>query len=364
MKIAKIKLVNFKNYEQLDLTIESNVNLFYGNNGSGKTNLLDCINYISLAKSYFSLTDRQLITHDKEFLRVEALLQNDDDTKASMVIKYKSGQSKEIEFKKQKLKASSEVVGLIPLVFIAPNDISLVNDGSKDRRQFVDRILSQADGMYLQQLIQYNRILTQKNAHLKGEIRIDHLLLESYNDRLIELCKSISHYRREFMLSFYPILQSYYATISSDKELIGLEYKTQIELNHVEDSFKRLYSHEIQAKRSLIGIHKDDFEFLINGFELKKFGSQGQIKSFLYALRIAEFIFLKEKLNKKPILILDDFFEKLDQTRLAQLVSLINNGTFDQIFLSDTELERSQEIFNKNEIAFSAYHIQEGSIIG
>lgn len=363
MRINQLKILNFKNYNQATVRFNAKINLIYGQNGSGKTNLLDCIHYIALAKSYFGLSDTQIVKHNEEILRVEGAIMNDDDKINSMVIKYRAGSRKEIEFKKQKLNSNSEIVGLLPLVFVAPNDIKLVNDGSKDRRDFANRILCQSDKSYLSALLQYNRILAQKNSYLKAEQSIDHLLLESYNDKLIALGSIIFHHRQQFVIDFLPNLVSNYKAISSGSESVSIRYRSQYDVTNVKDAYAKLYSQEIQYKRPLIGIHKDDFEFEISNHELKKYGSQGQIKTFLYALRIAEFNFLKEKLVVKPILILDDFFEKLDRLRLNQLIHLINNDTFDQIFLSDTELERSKKIFEENDINFSAFHISEGSII-
>jgi DNA replication and repair protein RecF len=204
--------------------------------------------------------------------------------------------------------------------------------------------------------------LSQKNALLKGDSFPDRLLLESYNERLIHSGKIIFNSRQHFVTAYLSVLINYYEQIAGSVEKVSLTYQSQFDCDDVKEMYIKMLEKEILYKRPLIGIHKDDYNFIINDKELKKYGSQGQIKSFLYALRVAEFLYLKEHLNMKPILILDDFFEKLDKQRLTQLINLINNDTFDQVFLSDTELERSQKIFDENKISFTAHRIDNGHI--
>lgn len=363
MRLVHLKLINFKNYEAEKVSFSSDINLLYGSNGSGKTNLLDAINYLALGKSYFGLSDKHLVKDEQDFLRVEGTLSDEYSKSTTITIKYQKGQKKEIVYQKRKLKTASEIVGKIPVVLIAPNDIKLVNDDSKERRDFVNRILCQSDQAYLQNVLMYNRVLNQKNALLKAEGIPDRLVLESYNKTLIQSGLAIFNLRKLFIEEYIDFLKGLYSDIAGNKENVHLSYQSQYNCEDVYAAYARLIEKEILIKRPLIGIHKDDFEFTIGDKEMKKYGSQGQIKTFLYALRIAEYFYLWGHLQMKPILILDDFFEKLDKERLTQLISLINNDTFNQVFLSDTELERSAKIFEKNNINFTAYHIKKGRII-
>ncbi len=362
MRLTQLQITNFKNYTQQLLDIDQTVNLIYGQNGSGKTNLLDAIYFISVAKSYFNLTDKQIIKESNQFYRVVGKLDSNGQA-VEIIVKYELNGKKSIELQKKKLKKVSDLVGAISVVLVAPNDIKIVNQGSIERRKFIDRILCQCDSAYLNNLIAYNRILNQKNALLKGGYRPDPLLLKGYNEKLVFFGQEIYTARKEFVHSFLPLLQSLYKDISSAKERVGAEYISQFDTSDLVELYEHSLVDEIRFKRILIGTHKDDLSFMIDNKSLRKFGSQGQIKTFLYALRIAEFKYLESMLNQKPILILDDYFEKLDNNRLSSLIKLINNGTFDQVFLSDTELLRTQLLFEKNDIIFDSFKVNDGKVI-
>lgn len=363
MRLAHLELLNFKNYSTLKVEMGAKINLIYGNNGSGKTNLLDAIYFLGISKSYFSMSDKHLVKEGDDLFRVAGRFRQDDQSSFDIVVKYRLGASKSIEYKKNKLKSASELVGVVPIVFVAPDDSKLVNQGSIERRRFVDRILCQSDKVYLSNLMAYNRILIQKNALLKGQYRPDRILYKSYNVKLAEYGAYISSKRRAFVLTYLPSLMDIYQEISNGVESIHLDYESQLMNIDATEGFESVVEDEIRYKRVLFGVQKDDFIFSINDKPLKKYGSQGQIKSYLYSLRIAEFKYLESELKKKPMLILDDYFEKLDSGRLSALIRLINNGTFDQIFLSDTEYERSKILFDENGINFSAFEINNGQLI-
>ena len=362
MKIKEITLSNFKNYENLKLRFNQRVNLFYGLNGSGKTNLLDAIHYLSISKSYFSSSDKLVIRHDQEFFRLHGVFTNNDKA-YNISVKKRKDQKKVIEFQGAKLETASELLGKIPIVLIAPDDIKIVKQASKERRDLVNRIICQSNPKYLKTLITYNRILAQKNALLKSNGAMDFQLIDQYNHTLIQLGSAICDVRKAMIALLRVYVIDIYHEISKGAEQIDIIYKSQYDTDDIKRDFDNLLQDEIRFKRIFIGTHKDDFEFYINGNPLKKIGSQGQIKSFLYALRVGEYKYLKEKLTEKPILILDDYFEKLDNQRLSLLCRYLKDDTFDQVFLSDTELERTSALLSTFDIPFESFEIQNGKMI-
>ena len=362
MKIERISLHNFKNYNELNLQFDQRVNLFYGLNGSGKTNLLDAIYFLSVSKSYFTSGDRFITRYNQEFYRTQGVFKND---KSAITICVKKGQNdkKTIELQGKKLTTASELIGIIPIVLVAPDDIKIVKQGSKERRDFINRMICMSHRPYLSELITHNRVLAQKNALLKAPGALDFDLMDHYNDQLIKLGSSISKSRATLASQYKDYVRDTYSQISDDAEEVDIIYQSQFQSGDIQEQYKSLQSDEIRSKRILIGIHKDDFEFTINGKPLKKIGSQGQIKSFVYALRFGEYMYLKDHLSEKPILMLDDYFEKLDTKRLELLTRFLKDDTFDQVFLSDTELDRTSALLTKFEIPFSSYEIQNGNIL-
>ena len=361
MKITELSVHNFKNYEELRLTIDSKINLFYGANGSGKTNLLDAIYYLAISKSYFVNGDAYVMRNGSDYFRLKGTFAGGPKP-IDIVIKKRVGQTKVIEYQKKKLSSASELLGKIPIVLIAPDDIKLVKQGSKDRRDFVNRILCQSNNSYLERLLLHNRFLAQKNALLKQNGSIDFELLDQYNNELIRHGSELYSLRQQLIDDYKPFVIDVYNTLATDEELVDIDYISQFHDKSMNTVYRDYMSDEIRYKRLLVGLHKDDFEFVLNNRPLKKIGSQGQIKSFLYALRIGEYLYLKQKLTEKPILMLDDYFEKLDQHRLTSLVKLIADDTFDQVFLTDTMLDRTKELLTKFGIDFATYHVDKSEV--
>ncbi len=361
MNITRLKLANFKNYEVADITFDQKVNIIYGNNGSGKTNILDAIHFLSVSKSYFGLSDKYLIRDEQEFYRIEGFY-NNVEKKDHVVIKYKRDQKRDILLNTKKLKRVGDLIGRFPVVLIAPDDINIVKGGSKERRDYFNKWLCQSDRSYLDALMAYNRLLRQKDALLKGDYTPDRLTMEAYNSKLIVFASTLHNRILTALDDFIPAALEQYSSISEGKDNIQLKYLSDLTDKDISALFESMIPQEIHARRPLVGVQRDDYEFMIKDLPLKKYGSQGQIKSFLYALRLAEFIYLRKHLKRMPILILDDFFEKLDKHRLSALLSLINSGSFGQVFLSDTELARSKAIFDERGITFGAYRVTDGSI--
>ncbi len=344
LELQRIKLTNFKNYEFEDLTFCSKFNLFIGNNGMGKTNLLDAIHYLCTGKSKFLASDRLLSRHGTDFFRLEGrfLSGNEQET---VVAKVANNRKKALECNGIAYQKLSQHIGRLPCVFIAPDDIYLIREGSEERRKFLDNILSQLSKEYLQNLMLYNSILKQRNAILKQwKERPDPALLDIYSDQLVVPAGFLHHQRADFVHTFLPLLEEKYQCLSNDQEAVNLKYHSQLNENAIADLLREAREKDILLQRTTVGIHKDDLKFRINGHPLKQFGSQGQLKSFLLALKLTEYQVLKTQKQIKPILILDDIFDKLDQNRIRQLIEIIVQESYGQVFISDTHPLRLQEI--------------------
>lgn len=359
MHLQRITLVNFKNFESQSFDFEDKINCFVGNNGVGKTNVLDAIYYLSFSKSYFNSVATQNIRHNEDFFMIEGSYQMKDriDT---VVCSLKRGHKKVIKRNGKMYEKFSDHIGYLPLVIISPADRDLIIEGSDTRRKFIDSVISQSNAKYLQTLINYNKVLAQRNSLLKyfAANRIfDVVNLNVYNDQLnrygIEIYKS----RKEFLEAFIPIFKKRYESISSSKEKVDLVYKTQMDDGDLLDLFDKSLEKDRILQFTTVGIHKDDLSFEIDGYPIKKFGSQGQQKSYLVALKLAQFDFIKEQIQVKPILLLDDIFDKLDDSRVAQIISLVNNDEFGQLFISDTHKERTEEVVRKTNQSFKIFQL-------
>jgi len=359
MHLQRITLVNFKNFESQSFDFEDKINCFVGNNGVGKTNVLDAIYYLSFSKSYFNSVATQNIRHTEDFFMIEGSYQMKDriDT---VVCSLKRGHKKVIKRNGKMYEKFSDHIGYLPLVIISPADRDLIIEGSDTRRKFIDSVISQSNAKYLQTLINYNKVLAQRNSLLKyfAANRIfDVVNLNVYNDQLnrygIEIYKS----RKEFLEAFIPIFKKRYESISSSKEKVDLVYKTQMDDGDLLDLFDKSLEKDRILQFTTVGIHKDDLSFEIDGYPIKKFGSQGQQKSYLVALKLAQFDFIKEQIQVKPILLLDDIFDKLDDSRVAQIISLVNNDEFGQLFISDTHKERTEEVVRKTNQSFKIFQL-------
>jgi len=349
MYLEKINLLNFKNYEELSLTFCPQVNCIVGNNGSGKTNLLDAIHYLSLTKSAFNILDSQSVRHEADFFMIDGRF-SINEKHYQITCSLKNGQRKILMSDKKAYERLSEHIGRFPVVLIAPDDTDLVREGSELRRKFFDGMLSQLDNQYLNDLIQYNLILKQRNGLLKQFFErnyYDKELLETYSIPLLEAGRKIHFRRQEFMENFVQLFQLHYRNLTESQEEVDLVYESELFEEDFEYEFFYATKRDLQAQRTTKGIHKDDFIFEINRFELKKFGSQGQQKSFVIALKLAQFDVIQKNKNIKPILLLDDIFDKLDDLRINKLMEMISSGTFGQLFITDARPERTRKIFEQ-----------------
>jgi DNA replication and repair protein RecF len=359
MHLQKITLVNFKNFESQSFDFEDKINCFVGDNGVGKTNVLDAIYYLSFSKSYFNSVATQNIRHQEDFFMIEGIYQIDNKTE-TFVCSLKKGNKKVIKRNGKVFEKFSEHIGNLPLVIISPADRDLIVDGSETRRKFIDNVISQSNTVYLQNLIKYNKVLAQRNSLLKyfaANRTFDALNLSVYNEQLETYGALIFETRKTFLNKFIPIFKKRYKIISSSSETVDLVYKSQLH----EQSFNELFAQNIDKDKVLqyttTGIHKDDLVFELEGYPIKKYGSQGQQKSYLIALKLAQFDFMNMQSNVKPILLLDDIFDKLDDHRVSQLIGLVNNDEFGQLFISDTHRQRTEEVVKKTNQTYKIFQL-------
>jgi DNA replication and repair protein RecF len=349
--LRKISLFQFRNYPEAAYNIEAKLICICGKNGSGKTNLLDAIYTLCYTKSYFSATVQATILHGAEAFRIEGLFEK-DNKKESVICKYKNGK-KEISCAGIVYDKHAEHIGKYAAVMVAPDDIEMINDGSEWRRKFMDSILGQSDSQYLDNLLQYQKVLQQRNAWLKmyaNDSKTDASLIEYYNSLLAPAGNYIYEVRKLFLKEFMPLLQKYYGQLSADKEIATIEYQSDLGMHSLEHLLEQNVQNDLRFQRTLKGIHKDELVFLLNGNSLKSFGSQGQKKSFLFSLKLAQYEYLKTKMNSSPILLLDDVFEKLDQQRMEALLNIISNPMFGQVILTDTHEQRVKDAFGKDSV--------------
>lgn len=343
MYLKDLKLFDFKNHADKSFAFCKSINGISGPNGSGKTNILDAVYYLSNGKSFFNGIDQQVIKHGAEFFSIHGWFGADPDF--DIVVSFTSKGKKTIKKNEKSYQRILDHIGLIQTVFITPYDISLVLNGSEERRRFADYTLCQTNREYLETLSFYKKIQDQRNAFLKkSEGRIlDTVLLESFDSRFVPLANKIHSWRMEFAVEFLPVFLEIYTYLTTDTEAAGFEYKSELANRSFEEILKMNYERDRILMRTGSGIHKDDFEFYLNGFPLKKYGSQGQIKSYVIALKLAQYRYFLEKTGTKPILLLDDIFEKIDEKRAGKLMELMDRNYFGQIIITDTHPDRLKD---------------------
>lgn len=342
--IREVLLQNFKNYQKRKFTFSSLHTIVLGRNGVGKTNLLDAIYFLSLTKSAFH-SDRQLILQNESFCRIDSLWQKNETLHQLSAI-YAPPERKRFILDGYTFPTLGEYIGLFPVVMIAPNDTDLIQEGSQERRRFVDSILCQTDKSYLQALSQYNYLLKQRNS-LISQIPFpnsSYKLLEVYNEQLLPLNEKIAEKRRNFANILAPFLEKNYTEIAEKNAQVAILYQTNCLQDNFQECLQKSLEKDIALKRTSWGIHKDDFSFLLNTNPIKKFGSQGEQKTFVIALKMAVFEYLKEKLHTTPILLLDDILDKLDEIRTFGLLQKVMQKPFGQVLLTEANPKRLEQI--------------------
>ena len=349
MFLKELSLTNYKNFESLKFSFDTKIICFVGLNGVGKTNILDSIYHLSYTKSYFNPIPSQNIKHGETFFFISGRYMI-HDKEENILVSLKKGDKKIIKRNNKLYKKFSDHIGKIPLVLISPDDRNLIIEGSETRRKFIDGIISQTDKEYLNNLIDYNKTLKQRNALLKmfyDNSESIRKTIDIYDRQLSSDAQKIYDKRREFLNEFIPIFKSRYKELSNDKENVEIKHSSDISPDqNLYKLLKNSLEKDLRFQYTTKGIHKDDLNLSLDNFPIKKYGGQGQQKTFLIAMKLAQFDYLS-KLDSKPILLLDDIFDKLDDTRVKQIINLVNQEKFNQIFISDTNKTRSENIIKK-----------------
>jgi DNA replication and repair protein RecF len=364
MHLCDLQLINFKNYEDAEIRLCPNVNSFVGRNGSGKTNVLDAIYYLSLCKSYLNVMDRQNIRFDQAFFSIQGNWEKDGQ-KVLIHCAVKNGAKKVFKRNKKEYEKLADHIGQFPVVMISPYDRDLISEGSELRRKWIDGIISQFDRVYLEKVQRYGKVLEQRNALLKNmhDHRIfDKESIEVWDEQLSELGTEIHRKRTAFIGEFREVFQERYAYIGESSEEVGLEYRSQLNDSDLLSLLKENERKDLYTQYTNCGIHKDDLVFTIKGHPVKKFGSQGQQKSYIIALRLAQYEWLKQHLNTTPVLLLDDIFDKLDQERVTKLLSLVSEHYFGQVVVTDTDEERIRTIFDRTDTEHKLFLVDQGRV--
>ncbi len=366
MLLQKLQLFNFKNYEEAELNFSDGIQCFLGNNGSGKTNLLDAIHYLAFTKSAINPSDAQNIRQGQSQFFVKGIFLLNAMTKKEVICSFQSGQKKLIREDGQDYLKFSEHVGKYPTVLIAPQDIELIWDGSEMRRKFFDSLISQLNKSYLENLILYTNQLKQRNSLLRmfsESGKVDYDLLNTYDSQLAKAGRFIFQNRKEFLSEFLPRFKQHYHFLAGNElEEVNISYRSDLQTFDLEELLKRNLQRDIMLQRTTSGIHRDDFVFTLNTGELKRFGSQGQQKSFLIGLKLAEFQSIAEQKGFRPLLLLDDIFDKLDDLRIHKLMLLIAQGTFGQLFMTDARQGRSKEILAAAGLDAKLFIVENGKL--
>ena len=357
--LKKISIINYKNIVDKEYNLDPKINCFVGNNGVGKTNILDSIYHLALGKSYFNLRNDQLINKNEDFMLIDGLFDL-NGKKENIICSIKRGDKKNLKRNGKTYKKFSNHIGLIPVVLISPYDNDLINEGSSERRKFIDSIISQNNKEYLINLIAYSRVIQNRNSLLKQynkSVDFDLDTIKIYDDQIIKLSEPIFMARKNFFNDFKDLVIEKYDQISENQEKISIEYKSDLFDSEIKNLIENSFQKDIILQYTSSGIHKDDFIFNLDGSRIKKFGSQGQQKSFLIALKLAQFEYLKNKTGNSPILLLDDIFDKLDLIRVKRIVEIVNSTNFGQLFLSDTDRERIEKVLSSLNLSSKIFDV-------
>lgn len=364
MILKRISILNYKNVAQAELELSPKINGFVGSNGMGKTNLLDAVYYLSFCKSSTNPIDSQNILHDRDFFMIQGQYEREDGVEEEVYCGMKRRQKKHFKRNKKEYSRLADHIGLIPLIMVSPADSELISGGSEERRRFMDVLISQVDKGYLDALMRYNNALLQRNTLLKQEAEPDPELLSIWEEMMVANGEVVYQKRAAFIQEFIPIFQSFYAYISKEGEEVSLVYESQLLTRNFAQSLRDHREKDRIMGYSLVGVHKDNLDMQLGGFPIKREGSQGQNKTYLIALKLAQFEFLKRTGSRTtPLLLLDDIFDKLDASRVEQIVKLVSGNSFGQIFITDTNREHLDRILERNDLHYKLFEVTQGEVV-
>ena len=371
MILQRLSILNYKNIAEAQLELSPKMNCFIGRNGMGKTNVLDAVYYLSFCRSASTPIDSQIIRHDEPFL----MLEGEYDEGLVISVGMKRGQKKHFKRNKKEYKRLSEHIGLIPIVVVSPSDTLLIEGGSEERRRLMDLVISQYDHAYIDALSRYNNALQQRNTLLKladgspgfapdATPPYDPLLMQLWEEQMAEAGEALYQKRNAFVEELTPVFQEYYQNISGGQEKVALHYVSHCQRGPLLDVIQRDRMKDLAVGYSLHGVHRDDLEFTLGGHPMKREGSQGQNKTYVIALKLAQFDFLKRTASKTtPLLLLDDIFDKLDSQRVEQIVRLVSGDSFGQIFITDTNREHLDKILGAAAFEYKIFTVSKGNIV-
>ncbi len=363
MRLTDLTIFNYKNIAEAELCFSSKLNCFIGNNGEGKTNVLDAIHFLSFCRSYNSSVDLLCVKHGQEFMSLQGLYEHEDGSREDIHIGLKTGQKKVVRRGKKAYRRISEHIGLVPLVMVSPADQILVNGGSDERRRFIDMVICQYDAAYTESLLRYNKALLQRNAMLKQEDEADPEVFLVFEEQMAREGDYIFRKRSEFISELIPIFQQFHNQISQGHEKVELRYVSQLQRGPLLEQLTKDRFKDKAVGYSLHGIHKDDLEMLQGGYLVRREGSQGQSKTFFIALKLAQFDFLRRTGSRTtPLLLLDDIFDKLDAERVEQIVKLVSGDRFGQIFITDTNRDHLDAILSSMQGDNKIFFVKNGVI--
>lgn len=364
MILKKISILNFKNIREASLELSPKMNCLIGHNGVGKTNFLDALFYLSFCKSSLNPVDSQIMTHDSDFFMVEGLYEDESGKQTDVYCGMKRGTKKHFKRDKKEYKRLSQHIGLIPLIMASPGDSSIISGGSEERRRFMDIVISQYDSVYIDALSAYNKALLQRNALLKMENEPDAALLDIWEEEMARNGEVVYAKRRAFVEEFVPVFQKIYAVISGGKERVSLTYVSHCQRGPLLDVIRRDRFKDRAVGYSLHGVHRDELEMMLDGYMMKREGSQGQNKTYVLSLKLAQFDFLCRTASKTtPLLLLDDIFDKLDAQRVEQIVKLVSGDGFGQIFVTDTNRDHLDRILHNGCFDYKLFYVDDGNIV-
>ena len=344
--LEKIVISDFRNIQLQEIDFSPNINCISGNNGEGKTNLLDAIYYMSMTKSAFASSDKFNFRHGTEEFSLAGTYRMPNGLSSRFALKMSSKGEKKVKRDDKFYQKVSEHVGVLPVVMVSPADVSMVSESGDERRRFVNAVLSQMDREYMSAMQQYNRLLLQRNKMLKDAV-VDRSLLEVIDMRMSALAGPVYEARKRFVADLKPIVAEYYKALSGDSEQVDIEYESELSKDSLENILAASFEKDRILKHTTSGIHRDDFLFTMNGHPIRRFGSQGQQKSFLVSLKFAQYEIMKRNYGFAPMLLLDDVFDKLDMGRISNLLQMVASNDFGQIFITDSNKVRMAGIVDR-----------------